>query len=94
MAIAAGIGAPNEASVGTTLTRIDPGQGARYVYLSAAVDLYLVYSDSLDEGGVMPASARYRIPANVEHPAEVLGKRMLVGLLSGTALVSAIGVSG
>jgi hypothetical protein len=92
MAITAAKFAPKQATLGTTLTRIDPGDGVRWVELSCSADLYLVYSTTLTDGGTVPASDRHRIPANTVYPARVdPTKRMLVAGTTGTPVINVLG---
>lgn len=94
MALTANVATPAEATLGTTLTRINPGAGVRVVWLTSTGDVYLVYDDALDDGGAVPASARFRIPAGTAWPIEVTGKRILVAAVTGAPTASVLGSSG
>lgn len=90
MAVSVGIGAPNEATLAVTLTRVTPASGVRTIWGVGSADWYLVYDDSLDDAGTTP-STRMRIPANTVWPIEYLGKRVLVAAVTGTVTWNAIG---
>jgi len=84
---------PLEVTLATTLTEIIPGDGVRVVQVSAPSAIYLVYDDSLADGGTVPASARFRIPAGAIWPIEVTGTRVLLAAVEGTVDVGLLGVS-
>jgi hypothetical protein len=95
MALTAARNAPKRATLATTLTRIDPGDGVRFVWLSCDADVYVVYSATLTDGGTVPADDRFRVPANVTWPAEVVpGRRLLVAATTGTPELHVMGTAG
>jgi hypothetical protein len=74
-----------QVSLGTTLTRIVPGDGVREIQVSAQGDVYLVLDDALDDGDAVPATARHRLPAGLR--PIVLGKtRLLLAGVSATTI--------
>lgn len=83
---------PVSQALSTALTRINPGDGVGVVEFSCDADCYLVYSASLDDGGVLP-SGRHRIPANVLYPIEIGALRPLVAAVSGTPTATFLGLS-
>jgi hypothetical protein len=94
MAIAAPKNTGDHATLATTLTRIDPGDGVRFVWLSCDADVYVVYSTTLTDGDAV-GDARFRVPANVTWPAEVVpGRRLLVAATTGTPELHVLGVAG
>jgi hypothetical protein len=91
MAMTATLGRPaTNASVGTTLTRIDPGTGVKVVWVRGSAAIYLVYSDTLAEGDALPAN-RFPLLANEAWPVIVTGSPIFVAAATGTASVSVLG---
>jgi hypothetical protein len=68
---------PVVVALGTTLTRLNTGDGVRFVELSTPVDVYLVYDNALDDGGAV-GSAYHLIPAGSVYPIPVTGTRPLI----------------
>lgn len=77
----------------TTVTRIVPGDDVRLVWVSCDTDMYLVYDETLADGGSLPATARFRIPANTLWPIEIIGVRPHIAAASGTPTATVLGVS-
>jgi hypothetical protein len=74
-----------QVSLGTTLTRIVPGDDVHVLQLSTQDDVYLVLSDTLDDGATVPATARHRLPAGLR--SLTLGStRLLLAGVSATTI--------
>lgn len=84
---------PLEVTLATTLTEVIPGDGVGVVQVSAPSAIYLVYDDSLADGGTVPATARFRIPAGAIWPIEVTGTRILLAAVEDSVVVGLLGVS-
>lgn len=91
MAISVGVGPATATALATTLTRVNTASSVQSFDVSCDADLYLVYSDALDDGGALPA-AYLRIPANVVYTVLPLGPRILLAAASGTPTVTLIGL--
>lgn len=85
-------GAPTEKVLGTTLTRLIPGDGVRQIQVSSPDGaVYVVFDNSLDDGAAVPATARQRLPAGV-WPVNFDGTRILIaGVAGATPTVSLLG---
>lgn len=80
-------------TLGTTLTRIAAGDGVRTVYAVGEADMLLVYSNTLEDGGVLPGGAHQRIPSGMAWPIEIGDKRPFLAVSSGTPAVTLTGTS-
>jgi hypothetical protein len=78
-------------TLATTLTRLNPADDVRTIWLNAPADTYLVYDDALDDGAALPAGEYTRIPANTSWPIEVTGVRPLVAAATGSTAATLLG---
>lgn len=89
--IRAALDTPVQATLGSTLTRLAPGDGVRTVLVSTPSDLYLALDDSLDDGASVPATARFLIPGGSVWPLRARGPRPLLAAVSGSVDVTLLG---
>jgi len=75
---------PDQVSLTTAMTRLIFGDDIDYVEISAPDDMYLVLDDTINDGDAVPATARFRIPANTIYPILNIGIRPLICAKSGT----------
>jgi hypothetical protein len=81
---------PVQVTLGTTLTRLVPGDGVRQIQVSSPDGpFYLVLDSTLDQGGAVPATARHKYPAGV-WPILVGPTRILLAGVNGAAPVVTI----
>jgi hypothetical protein len=86
------LGAPIQATLGTTLTRLVVADGVRQVQVSSlSLPFYVVFDNSLDDAGSVPATARHLLPAGV-WPINVGSARILLaGVAGGAPVVTLLG---
>jgi hypothetical protein len=81
---------PIQAALGTTLTRVNPGDGVREIQLSTPSDVYVVYDDTLTDASAVPATARHKLPAGV-WTLRVTGTRLLLAGVGAAITVTLLG---
>ena len=82
---------PIQTTLAVTLTRIIAGDDVRLIHVSAPSEIYLVYDNALVDGDAVPATARFRIPANVVYPILITGVRPFICATSGAVITTLIG---
>jgi hypothetical protein len=76
----------------TTATRVAAGDGVRTVRVISEGPVLLHSSNTLEDGGTMPATTHYRIPAGMDWPIEIGDKRPFISAESGTAATTLTGL--
>lgn len=87
-----GIGAPKTVTLSTALQAVTPAAGVAFVYLSCPSIVYLVYSGTLADGGVLPADY-FPIPASTLFAIPVVGPPIFIAAASGTPVANLLGSS-
>jgi hypothetical protein len=90
--VSVGVGGTVETALTTACTEITIAPGCAGVWLVAADPVYLVRSDAVADGGAVPASERFRVPAGTLIPLIRAGRRTLVAAVTGTSTAWLLGV--